>query len=611
MSSTDLTDLSLFEPIKRGQYQQVLAAADKISQLYRQGKAGGDVSALALEAESYAKHILANKALLLGALPDYLQSNSEYFVRSFVKSIYLWLQLPYSSGRSHYDSLGCETHKLYAVDLVLEECEWPLVDQVLEGMGIPERMIRDVRGEVAAQTSNCQIKRLIAGYLSERLQSTSDHLGLFQQMYGDIDIPPNLVDVIITDAQLFFCVPYDNDGLIDAAKYRWLPQHNENFSRFLQGLALESATERVYFPSVGVFNRKALDVTLIEELTVYIQQQGEMYRNVSQHIVIETLGSMLLLMASQEIEKFLIHDAWGHAWQETLCDFEWLYIKMGKFRQPLSILKPSIYSEAPNDCLGAAISRDSNDGLAIDYTAMDQWIRRDIRGRVTVALNACVAELTADMAEYKFAPIAESNGLEFPSSSVLASHIVRLDLTFSDAAKHIDSLASPYLSLAKGTVQYMSLVNELLQCGYSDSESHRVLEAIVQHIAVHYRQLLSTENSETSALHSDNTHDVLSLYEMMQINLCSIFCSLHHYKRFGEDVGRTENVSEEGAEESVDVSDRTCHFPEQSLDFVTLAIACFFEEDRQKNIWHVDEILESPLREMIHQFGVQWRLLKT
>lgn len=585
MSNTELTDLSLYQAVARGPYEQVLACANEISQYYQRGDAATDDTAL------LAEQILANRELLLGSLPDYLHPESAYFSRTFVKSIYLWLLLPFSSGRSRYDSLGSRTHQRYSVDLPIAEGDWPMVETSLVAMGFSEALLQEVKGEVLAQSSNSEIKRLIADYLTAHLHATQDHVGLFQGIYGDVDIPADIVDVIITDAQIFLCVPYDNDGLIDADRYGWTSTHNQQFQQFLAALAMGSSTERVYFPSVGVFNREAVSAQLIDDITQYIQRQGGAFHHVSSHIVIETLGSMILLMASQEVEKFLIHDAWGHAWQETLCDFEWLYVKMGAFRRPLSALVPSMYSDAENDCLAAALRRDGANGLVIDVDAMDQWIRRDIQGRVTVALNACVAELTADIAEYKFAPVAQQHGLAFPSSSVLAPYIVRLDLTFSDAAKHITSLGMPYLTLATDDTNAQALREELLGDGYSPAEVEQVLATLVSHITTHYRGLLSIESQGST----------LNLYEMMQINLCSIFCALHDYECNGAGLAQSASAP--------DVSGLVaqCPYPEHSLDFVTLAMACFFEEDRRKNIWHLDEILSGPLQTMIHRFGQQWR----
>ncbi len=512
MSIAELTGQSLFQPIKRAQYDDVLSHCTLISSCYEQGKTQANSAA----SESHAKMILSNASLLLGKLPEYLASESERFTRCFVKSMYLWLRFPESAGRVHFDSIGSKTLSLYPIDIELAQGDWPLVDKTLLNIGLPESMLSDVKAEVDAQCSNSELKRFIAQFLTKALQSSNDYLAFFQQCYGPVDLPEAMVDVVITDAQIFMCVPYDAEGLIEQHKYGWKEQHNQAFMAFLDNLALESTTERIYFPSVGTFNADAVSVTLIENLTRYIQDQGAEYKSVKSQIVLETLGTMLLLMASQEVEKFLIHDAWGHSWQETLCDFEWLYVKMGKLRERISFVTPSIYSETNQDCLIDAVERNDQGKLQVNSSKLDRWLQCDIRGRVTVALNACVAELTADIPEYKFSEIAQQHGLGFPSSSLLDSQVVRLDLTFNDAAKHINSLTLPYVELVSSESVRETIKIELGECGFSKQESDSALGIIAEHINIHYGALMTTPSNGFSSLKS---RESLSLFERLQLNI--------------------------------------------------------------------------------------------
>ena len=598
MSQSELTGQSLFKPTQRTQYQEVLSCCGLIFSCYQHGKTASNCAA----AESHAKTILSHASLLLGELPAYLASDSEYFTRCFVKAIYLWLRLPESAGRVHVDTIGSETMALYPVDMVLTSDDLLLVDKALVNMGIAQSMLSEIKCAVNVQISNSKLKRYIADFLTVELQSSKSNLDVMRQCYGAINLPEAMVDVIVTDAQVFFCVPYNEDGLIESHKYHWNEQQNSDFLAFVDSLCLESATERIYFPSVGAFDKAVVSQQLLDDLTCYIQQQGEEYRNLKSQIVLDTLATMMMLIASQESEKFLIHDAWGHSWQETLCDFEWLYVKLGELREPLSMVTPSIFSNADNGSLIDVVKRNKQGEVQVNKAKLDHWIQGDLQGRVSVALNACIAELTADLSEYKFSAIAKKHGLEFPSSSLLESQPVRLDLTFSDALKHTNSLVFPYIQLIKSDQVQEVVRAELGEAGFSETESDVVLRYVVEHVSVRYGALMSTPTNAFSELRNP---EYISLFERLQLNVCSIYCSLSHYLK-GELFG--DSVDESGVSQGIEMDGCASErYPELSMDFVMLAMACFFEEDRSNNVWHLDEILSAPLGSLIHAFGEEWR----
>jgi hypothetical protein len=586
MSKQALNEKLLFEPILKGEYYKVLSLVDELIELANQDKTPSHCK----EAKILTEKIRLYYDVLRDPLPEHLEVDHPYFKRIALKSLEMWQRFAVSSGRVLYDSIGCKTLPEFTPDFNPSKNMSVKLDSALTSMGFDSKLKDEVKGAVRAQCSNLEIKQLITEFLCEQLNNGASPFKIFCQLYGDIYLPKTAVDIVITDAQLFFCVPYDNEGLLQSSNYSLKQNHKESFKRFLASLALEDARERAYFPSVGIFNKDKLNPEFVSKIVSFVNAKGGDFISVKDDLISDTIGTMILLVASQEVDKFIIHDAWGHAWQETLCDFEWYYIKMAKFDDPLSFSKPSTYAVDHDIRLKDSIIVDS-DGPHFDPQALKQFIEEDISGRIAVAFNACVAELTADVVEYKFDFIAKDLGLDFPSSSLLQGQPVRLDLTFRDAKKHIVSLRMPYLALVENETTQQLLAIEIEQEGYSKEDSSKLIRELSKYIEEYYLDFLSTHSCEKRPIKERLD---FTLLQKMQLNLCSIFCAMSIYIEKGQCL-RKDSEKDGGL------------YPEMSLDLLMLSIACFFEEDRSKNIWHLDELITNSLPEFTHRLGKELR----
>ena len=591
MSRLNLNDAMLFQtnlkaPNKE-QYHAVLVLVGRLRDLAKQPR----TEETARQALAIATEIRQYGNILRDHTPDHLDCNAPYFQRAFLKSIEFWKRFATSSGGLRFDSIGCITLPKFKPDLQPSDPCWGGIDDAILSLGYSPKLCEEVVGSVTAQSSNLLVKLAIADYLTERLENRRDFYTLFCQIYGDVNIPESAIDFIVTDTQVFVCVPYNNEGLIqlEGKVESFTEEHTHSFRDFLSSLSLSDARQRIYFPSVGYFNRDKLDAVLVQELLDYIHQKDVQFLQVTTELVVETFGTMILLMATQEVEKFIIHDAWGHAWQESLCDFEWLYQKMACFDEPLTFYQPSIYSQDLSSVMTLYECIDCNgEENHFNPTRLKKTLDADLAGRLLVAFNACIAELTADITEYKFYFIAQENNIDFPSSSILQSEAVRLDLAFNDAEKHVTSLGAPYLSLVTDSGVRQNLVNELEAKGASTAASEALVTQLVEFIASNYGDFLSTRGLLDVP---DSEQVKLTLFQKMQLNLCSIYCAMTGYT----DAGRTLAATQDPC-------------PEASLDLLMLTTACFFEEGRSENCWHLDELIEGPLKKWVHQFGNALRL---
>lgn len=73
----------------------------------------------------------------------------------------------------------------------------------------------------------------------------------------------------------------------------------------------------VRFAAFGYCDPGAVDPALLARLTAAVQATPGLER-VDPAVVAATLATMVVIIPSADAEKFLIHDAWGHDWQETL-----------------------------------------------------------------------------------------------------------------------------------------------------------------------------------------------------------------------------------------------------------------------------------------------------
>ena len=586
MQGSTVPKKTLFQSPRVIQYLDVLELIDQLIALSVSNKntqSGAEALDIAKKIQSYAD-------LLRDASPEVIEENPSNFKSTYLKTIECWKHFSTSSGRLKYDSLGCQTMSRFEVDLPESKEKFNHIDASMLTLGFDSEFCEKVQSSLSPQGRKRRLKHLISSYICEILRgkykedSREGHYQIFCQVYGPVCLPVDSVDVMVTDAQIFLCVPYDCDGLLSTDK-RFTQAHVKSFRSFLDSLEMENSRERIYFPSVGVFNKAKVAPELISGLIAYIRQKDQSFVDITQERVVETLGSMILLMASQEVDKFIIHDAWGHAWQETLCDFDDLYLKMAKFAEPLSFNEPSVFIHVPGQALSSCI-RVQGDKADVDLSALSSYLEADIQGRVTVAINACIAELTADIVEYKFNFIAKKQGIEFPSSSLLSSEAVRLDLTFSDAKKHISSLRIPYFNLVQHKTSQAALIAEMLESGYTQEQGQAICLQLVNFIEAQCMPFLSTER-----LQNDKNLSV-SLLQKMQLNLCSIYCAMNDYIDSGQ---------------ALMESDERYLYPEASLDLLMLAMACFFEEQRSENAWHLDAFIGGSLKSFTHKLGIALR----
>ena len=150
-----------------------------------------------------------------------------------------------------------------------------------------------------------------------------------------------------------------------------------------------------------------------------------------------------MLETGGDIDKYLIHDSWGHIWQGYLSDLTALYDRLATKQPPINA---DYHVALPDDnivCLADCLylrrdgSVDYDESLAVDY------IHAVIQERVTALLSPICAELCADIIEYSFHADYQGTDITLPSSSLFKHRAAKLDFAWADMQYFAKALARP------------------------------------------------------------------------------------------------------------------------------------------------------------------------
>ena len=121
------------------------------------------------------------------------------------------------------------------------------------------------------------------------------------------------------------------------------------------------------------------------------------------------------------MDKYLIHDSWGHYWQADLTRLGTLYDRMASLHLPLSPGDTVRLGDKLCTFLDLVYLR--RDGaLVFEEALARKFATAWIFERFEPLLAPIVAELAADTIEYRFRADCRAAGLEMPASSLFPHH---------------------------------------------------------------------------------------------------------------------------------------------------------------------------------------------
>ena len=140
---------------------------------------------------------------------------------------------------------------------------------------------------------------------------------------------------------------------------------------------------------------------------------------------------MIGVLPLAELDKYLIHDTWGHQWQESLLNFEEPYTALTLFKRRLSLTETALVLGEKTSFADAFVKTEAGT-IALDPVKLQQFIDAELYERAIIAFTPILAEMLADVVEYKFLELHPEQEDLLPSSSLLKTFPSKLDLTLVD-----------------------------------------------------------------------------------------------------------------------------------------------------------------------------------
>ncbi len=374
---------------------------------------------------------------------------------------------------------------------------------------------------------------------------------LFAALYTDFYLPEIDVKIIRTATSIFFCVPFESVSHLSVKEGK---QSDDSLSRLWGNFSSQKQSFMAHFPVFGFFTGDQINAETLKKIS---KISGLSLEESS-----STLTSMISILPAEDVDKYIIHDVWGHQWQAHLFDFEKTYTHAAGFQKRPDISK-SINGESIETLLQYAVEKGTTEeweARCIDYLVSEY------EERLIHSISALFAEVLADAMEYKFLFLRKDLQSEMPSSSFLSEFPAKLDLTLHDLPIYF-RLALRGISSLKKTTNKRKMIDAFIATR-PDSNPIDVSNSVDEFAKIAQQIIKSEENFDFQPYDADqitmNAHAQLAFqfFELVEA----------HNQTFSSEEMRTTTS---------DVFVR--HF-----DLLIFSTAAFYERSREEHFWGID-----------------------
>lgn len=496
---------------------------------------------------------------------------------SFATALWMMTRLEYGTLFSDpvLDTYGSKTLPYFKVDWRGDAAALERLRGLIRGeLGLGEDGLARIERQVEERLADARRKAEVVRALREEFELRDGHPDLRLNikrltwfLYPQCGLESDEVELIVIGTAVFLCIPFDSDEL-DTARFRAMgAEEQEPIRRFLRKVAQFKPQQFTNFPVFGFLDGSRLDEDWLESLSERCSLPTE--------ALAEEIARLVAILPLGEVDKFVVHDVWGHVWQAAMLDFEHMYQELGKYADHLdwqeSAPLPGGASLALKDCFSG-----TGDGFALDSERFEAFVAAEVTERMPVAYSAVVAEMFADVVEYKFLAQHPDKRADMPSSSVFKEWPTKLDLLVKDMPFYFRQATQVFSRSLEPGEHRRALRRQMQAAGAGERAAEAALEAMK---AVWSR--LEAERFSAEPRWSEAGEGALSvnLYGRLLLN----FLSLHH--ALVTTVREIEAWDYEGA-------------PVRAFyDLLLLSLSVFFEQDRGRNLWRLDEYMRLNLTE--------------
>lgn len=515
---------------------------------------------------------------------DSIDTSSSVLDNIFIEAIWLSLdQYPAIVNHPNIENLdtaGSKIFTLFTADAPTEESEQEALKELLQNIfHVDSKALDKLTKNLAIRTAPLVHRHQIMRCLQNRFNLVSDNpqldtdiLNLFQCLYPGAPFEVGEVKLIKTCSALYFCLPSEEKDVVTDT-------HIEQKSAATSSTAKKQSGKKIgytqflrkiwqvepfaHFPVFGTFNAENLDLKfrkqIAEETTLPVE------------LVTATLTRMVGVLPLEELDKYLIHDTWGHQWQESLLDFEDLYTELSLFNRPLSFNESaSVLGEQTT--FAEAFVKTKTGEINLDAEKLTGFIDAELYERSIIAFTPILAEMLADVVEYKFLQLHPEQAHLMPSSSLLKAFPSKLDLTLVDLRNCFERASEAFQTWVDSDGAKHRIHAEVCEkLDIPDKERNRqelddVLEKAVQlckeRLDLFYKPEWFWEKTEDDCLK-------LNAFSFAALNFLRIHTA---FLQTYETLSQIETKY-------------------RFKDTFVLAMGTFFEIEPQRNIWHLDQFL--------------------
>ncbi len=496
---------------------------------------------------------------------------------AFVEAV--WLALEHYPSLVHHreienlDTAGSKIFTLFKPDAPASmDVRERLKSALQQAFNLDAETVTRLNRDLSIRTRPLHYRHQIMKSLEKRFNLVSDNpkldadiLRIFRALYPGAPFEVGEVKLVKTSSALYFCLPTEPIAQPQESKQNEdnsTSEHSKShYEKFLR--KIWEVEPFAHFPVFGTFNAEDLDLTLRQGIVTETKLPLE--------LITSTLTRMIGVLPLAELDKYLIHDTWGHQWQESLLDFEVPYTALTLFQRPLSLTETaSVFGKQTS--FADTFFKTESGSLELDPVKLQQFIDAELYEREIIAFTPILAELLADVVEYKFLELYPEQEHLLPSSSLLKAFPSKLDLTLSDLRTCFVHAAEVFQNWVASELTQRELHKEICEKLDipNDEIRHKELSQVLSTaVELCKAQLHAFYQPEWSWEQTEDGRLKLNAFSFAALNFLRIHTALiQTYK----DLSQIENP---------------CGFK----DILVLAMGTYFERNPQQNIWQLDSFL--------------------
>ncbi len=496
---------------------------------------------------------------------------------AFVEAV--WLALEHYPALVHHpeienlDTAGSKIFTLFTPDApASSELREKFKNALQQTFNLDSETVDRLNGDLSIRVGPLHHRHQIMKSLETRFNLVSDNpkldadiLQLFRALYPGAPFEAGEVRLVKTSSALYFCLPTEpiekpQESTQDAENST-LEHSKSHYEKFLQ--EIWEVEPFAHFPVFGTFNAEDLDLTLRQEIVADTELPLE--------LITSTLTRMIGVLPLAELDKYLIHDTWGHQWQESLLDFEVPYTALTLFQRPLSLTETaSVFGKQTS--FADTFVKTAAGTVELDPVKLQQFIDAELYEREIIAFTPILAEMLADVVEYKFLELYPEQEHLLPSSSLLKAFPSKLDLTLTDLRTcfvHASEVFQNWITSASTQQDLHAEICEKLDIP-NDALKHKELsEVLSRAVELCKAQLQAFYQPEWAWERTEDGYLKLNAFSCAGLNFLRIHTALiQTYKALSE-------------------IETAYGFK----DILVLSMGTFFERNPQQNIWQLDSFL--------------------